>query len=244
RELADAVLLLVVEGRLPNALVIPFKERLVRAEIHYRSGRKAGIPGANIVRVINELAEKFNAPKYARTDEDEVRDMRLTVSYMMPHFIPRQPLGAGEETNTGFPYTVNPLMSPLEAVYVTRFLIMQKEISEFSQLTSEERAELKTAINKLKEKGVRLTWQERREVMQALIEQKLRPQTPQLTVEELAGLSQRQSVEQAKNQTTAYTLSFGASTPRYAEMQTVFHRAYTMKMRDSLSLTNRSLELL
>src|SRR5262249_10107013 len=63
---------------------------------------------------------------------------------------------------------------------------------------------------------------------QALIEQKLRPQTPQLTVEELAGLSQRQSVEQAKNQTTAYTLSFGASTPRYAEMQTVFHRAYTI----------------
>ena len=142
RELADAVLQLITDGRLPSAIVRPFLERVAQAEIDYRSGRKAGIPEPNIVRVIDHLAAKLGAPNYARTDEDEVRDLRLSISQMMPNFIPRRPLGAGEESPAGLPYTVDPLMSPLEAVYVTRFLIMQKERSEFSLLTTEERAEV------------------------------------------------------------------------------------------------------
>src|SRR6266545_773724 len=140
RDLADAVLQLMTDGRLPSAIVRPLLERVAQSEIDYRGGRKAGIPESNIVRVIDHLAAKLGAPKHARTDEDEVRDMRLSISQMMPNFIPRRPLGAGEESPAGFPYTVDPLMSPLEAVYVTRFLIMQKEMSEFSLLTAGELA--------------------------------------------------------------------------------------------------------
>src|SRR5262249_3655387 len=44
RELADAVLQLITDGRLPSAIVRLFQERVARAEIDYRSGRKAGIP--------------------------------------------------------------------------------------------------------------------------------------------------------------------------------------------------------
>jgi hypothetical protein len=244
RELTDAVLQLITDGRLPSAIVKLFLERVAQSEIDYRSGRKAGIPESNIVRVIDHLAAKLGAPKYARTDEDEVRDMRLSVSQMMPNFIPRRPLGAGEESPAGLPYTVAPLMSPLEAVYVTRFLIRQKEMSEFSLLTTEERAEVKTAVNKLKENGVRLTLRERAEVMMALTAQKLYPEEAQLTAEELAATARRRSAEREKNQARTFLQFGGPSTIRYEEVQEVFHRAYRMKVSDALELASRSIELL
>jgi hypothetical protein len=244
RELADAVLQLITDGRLPSVIARLFLERMAQAEIDYRSGRKAGIPESNIVRVIDHLAAKLGAPKYARTDEDEVRDLRLSISQMMPNFIPRRPLGAGEESPAGFPYTVEPLMSPLEAIYVTRFLIMQKEISEFSLLTTEERAEVKTAVNKLKENGVRLTLRERAEVMMALTAQKLYPEKAQLTAGELAAEARRRSAEQENNRTRTFLRFGGPATIRYEEMQEVFHRAYRMKVSDALELASRSIELL
>ena len=244
RELADAVLQLITDGRLPSAIVKLFLERVAQSEIDYRSGRKAGIPESNIVRVIDHLAAKLGAPQYARTDEDEVRDMRLSVSQMMPNFIPRRPLGAGEESPAGLSYTVDPLMSPLEAVYVTRFLIRQKEMSEFSLLTTEERAEVKTAVNKLKENGVRLTLRERAEVMMALTAQKLYPEKAQLTAEELAAEARRRSAERENNRAGTFLRFGGPSTIRYEEMQEVFNRAYRMKVSDALELASRSIELL
>jgi len=244
RELTDAVLQLITDGRLPGAIARPFLERVAQSEIDYRSGRKAGIPESNIVRVIDFLAAKLGAPKYARTDEDEVRDMRLSISQMMPNFIPRRPLGAGEESPAGFPYTVDQFMSPLEAVYVTRFLIRQKEMSEFSLLTTDERAEVKTAVNKLKENDVRLTWRERAEVMMALTEQKLYPEKAQLTAGELAAEARRRSAERENNRAGTFLRFGGPSTIRYEEMQEVFHRAYRMKVSDALELASRSLELL
>src|SRR6266540_2685667 len=243
-EKAGAVLQLMTDGRLPSAIVRPLLERVAQSEIDYRGGRKAGIPESNIVRVIDHLAAKLGAPKHARTDEDEVRDMRLSISQMMPNFIPRRPLGAGEESPAGFPYTVDPLMSPLEAVYVTRFLIMQKEMSEFSLLTTEERAEVKTAVNKLKENGVRLTLRERAEVMMALTEQKLYPEKAQLTAGELAAEARRRSAELENNRAGTFLRFGGPSTIRYEEMQEVFHRAYRMKVSDALELASRSIELL
>jgi hypothetical protein len=244
RELADAVMQLITDGRLPSAIVRPLLERVAQSEIDFRSGRKAGIPESNIVRVIDHLATKLGAPKYARTDEDEVRDMRLAISQMMPNFIPRRPLGAGEESPAGFPYSVDPLMSPLEAVYVTRFLIRQKEMSEFSLLTTEERAEVKTAVNKLMENGVRLTRIERAEVMMALTEQKLYPEKAQLTAEELAAGARRRSAERENNRAGTFLRFGGPATIRYEEMQEVFHRAYRMKVSDALELASRSIELL
>ena len=172
-----------------------------------------------------------------------MHDTRLAISSLMPHFIVQQPLRSGEESSTRAPYAVDPTMSPIEAVYVTRFLIMQKERNESSLITPTERAELKATINKLTDSGFHLTWRERNAVMAALIGQKLHTETPQLTVEELATRARQQTAEQAKNQTRIF-LSAGPSSSRYKEMQEVFHRAYAMKVSDALTLTNRSLELL
>jgi hypothetical protein len=243
RELADAIVVWAVGDSVPDVLVSPFRELLIRAEIDYRSGRKAGIPEANIVRVIDELAQRLSAPEYARTDEDEVRDTRLAISYMMPHFIVHQPLAAGEESTGGLPYTLNPTMSPLEAVYVARFLIMQKEVNESSQITREERGEVKLNVKKLRAEGFRLNSREQGSVISALVDQKLHPDKPQLTAEELATRAQQQSTELAKNQVGVY-LSALPNSERSKEMRAVFHRAYTMKVGDALALTNKALELL
>jgi hypothetical protein len=243
RELADAVLLLTIGDRVPRVFVSPYKERLIRAELNYRRGQKEGIPEANTVRVIDELVQELSAPEYAKTDEDQVHDTRLAISSLMPHFIVQQPLRSEEESSKEAPYTVDPTMSPLEAVYVTRFLIMQKETNESSLITPTERAELKATIKKLTDSGFQLTWLERNAVMAALIGQKLHTETPQLTVEELATRARHQTAEQPKNQTRVF-LSAGPSSSRYKEMQEVFHRAYTMKVSDAVLLTNRSFELL
>jgi hypothetical protein len=244
RKLADAVLLLITLDRPPSAILRPFMERVAQAEINYRSGREAGIPEANVVRVFDYLAVKLGAPNYARTDEDEVRDKRLSISQIMPNFIPRRAPGAGEESPLGFPYTVDPLMSPLESVYVTHSLITQKESGEFSLLTTEERADVKTAINKLKERGIRLTWREQAEVMSALIEQKLYPNMDQLTAEELAAEARRLSAEPGNNR-TEYVLQLGGSlTIRQRQIKKVFDRAYRMKVSDAMELAGKSIELL
>lgn len=244
RELADAVLQLITSVRPPSAILRPFMERVAQGEINYRSGRIAGIPEANVVRVVDYLAAKLGAPGYARTDEDEVRVMRLDISQIMPNFIPRRPLGAGEASLAVFPYTVDPLMSPIEAVYVTHHLITQKEFSEFSLLTTQERADVRKAVNKLKERGVRLTLIEQAEIMRALTEQKLHPNMNQLTAEELAAGAQRLTAESWNNR-NGYSLQFGGpSTPRYREMKRVFDRAYRMKVTDAMELASKSIDLL
>lgn len=243
RELADAVLLLTIGDSVPSEFVRPYKERLIRAELNYRRGQREGIPEASIVRVIDELARELSAPEYAKTDEDQVHDTRLAISSLMPQFIVQQPLRPGEESSTGAPYTVDPTMSPLEAVYVTRFLIMQKEINESYLITPTERAELKGTIKKVIDSGFQLTWREHNAVMAALIGQKVHTERPQLTVEELATQARQQIAEQTKNEARAF-LSAGPSSSRYKEMQEVFHRAYTMKVSDAVVLTNRSFELL
>jgi len=127
-------------------------------------------------------------------------------------------------------------------VFVTRFLIMQKEINESSQITPDERAEIKIRINKLAKAGFHLTPQERRELMTALIRQMLHPEKTQVSAEELAQQVQQQR-DRPKNRASVYLLA-GNSSSRYNKMQDLFRRAYTMKMSDAIALTNRSLELL
>ena len=242
RELADAVLLFVIGNNVPDALLGSYKERLVRTEINYRSGQTAGVPEVNVVRVLDELSRELNAPEYARTDEAEVRETRLAISGMVPHLIAAQPLNPGEESATGLPFTVSPTMSPLEAVFVTRFLIIQKEIDEFAQITSRERADLNSRIKQLADAGFQLTAPQRREVMTALIEQHLRPDKPQLSAEELAARA-LQRIDPPKGSVT-HNLVARIASSRYNEMQEVFRRASTMKVSDAVALANKSLTLL
>src|SRR5258708_26017809 len=72
RELSSSVVDWAVGGHLPAFLAEPYKERLARAEINYRSGVAPGITGHKIVLLSDDLVLKLDAPDYARTDDDEV----------------------------------------------------------------------------------------------------------------------------------------------------------------------------
>ena len=99
RELADAVVEFNGTAGAPQALLNQFEDRLAQAELNYRTHKKNGIPSENIVQAANNLAQKVNAPDYAKTDNSEVKLLRDVSRSEMPHFI------SPESSN----------MSPLEA---------------------------------------------------------------------------------------------------------------------------------
>ncbi len=117
------------------------KNRLVRAEVDYRKGRKEGIKEERVVRVVNGLAKKFGAPEYAKTDLYEVRKLRASMLFLMPDVITTEPmekLKKAKESNKP-KSLISPTMSPLEAVNVLALLIDQKLSNDEFQLTKEER---------------------------------------------------------------------------------------------------------
>jgi len=137
RELTEAVFNTLGVSDVSAVLVDPFKERLTRAESNFLSRRETGIPEENIVRVVNDLAQRFDAPEYARTSKEEVRKLRLINSYLMPHFIVQHPPTENiTEKRIGF--SISETMSPLEAVFIARTLIYQKRYNQEFQLTRDQ----------------------------------------------------------------------------------------------------------
>ena len=114
RDLADAVVEFNGTAETPEAVLNEFEERLTNSELKYR------------IRALNNLAQKLNAPDYARTYSGEVKLLRANSRLEMPHF-------TSPEGST---------MSPLEAAYVLHLLIYQKVFNETFLLTPEERAAL------------------------------------------------------------------------------------------------------
>ena len=127
--LADAVLRDFELDALPNQITDNVRERLIAAEVDYRTGRGGAIPETKVVRLINELANAWNAPAYARTDQREVRRMRVNLVPLMPDLASR---GAAKSL-------VSPDMSPLEAAYISLLLIEQKTTNPSYQLNRKER---------------------------------------------------------------------------------------------------------
>src|SRR5882724_4931201 len=158
RELSDSVVDWAVGGQIPPFLMVPYKERLARAEVNYRSGLAPDITGHNIVLLIDGLVQKLEAPDYARTDDDEVLDLRAGLVAQMPHLVGN--FSQAESKNAA---AIGPedKLSPIEAVLVTRILIMQKEHNEAFQTTQAERLEVKKSIEAVEGGGVVLTPEER-----------------------------------------------------------------------------------
>jgi hypothetical protein len=137
----------------PELAVVPtedremMKERVLQAELDYRNRRSEGIAEENVVQTVNELADKFAAPDFAKTSTLQVRVLRADLLNDYPNFIAQETsetgtiaAGGGE---TSFQATigdsVNPTMSPLEAVYVTAVMLHQKWLNENYQYAPEER---------------------------------------------------------------------------------------------------------
>jgi hypothetical protein len=241
RELIDVVFQASRPYMVPERAIRQFKERLLRSEISYRNGGSVGVAEESIVRVIDQLADKFAAPEFARTSQEQVRELRLVLSNLMPDFIVRRPLenGATPDRDTGF--TVNPIMSPVEAIYVLQDLIHQKEISDYYQLTSGEQSAVNKILQKLDESGIHLSATERTEVRMQLIHQEINKQEPRRLLEEIVALAKRHSAERGTEE-KKYVLRMMPSTPRREEMQEVMERARAMRIGEAIELTHKILD--
>ncbi|HEX8117823.1 MAG TPA: hypothetical protein VF521_11175 [Pyrinomonadaceae bacterium] len=139
RGLADEVFDTVVGGNeIAAAATDGLKERVVRSELEYRKGKRKGVDEIEVVKVINGLAKKYGAPDYAKTDQREVRQLRVSMLTTEGDFIARgKNDGKGKKKKKGD--SIGSEMSPLEAVYVTADMMKQKMYNEDYQLTQDER---------------------------------------------------------------------------------------------------------
>ncbi|HEX8071867.1 MAG TPA: hypothetical protein VF546_18105 [Pyrinomonadaceae bacterium] len=151
RELADEVFASSHFGEIPASALEKIKERAIAHEVKYRQGHK-GINEKTIVKMINELADKVGAPEYAKTSPFQVHALRARLMFGYPNFI--SPLTAdkkrGLQKKLGT--SMNPELSPLEAVFVAGVLLEQKLINAEFQYSPEEWAD------KLKKKELK-NWQ-------------------------------------------------------------------------------------
>ncbi len=140
RELTDAVFNTIVdEDDVIGGATNDLKERVVRAEVDYRKGKRKGVEEAEVVKVINGLAKKYGAPDYAKTDQREVRELRMSMLLTEGDFVARGKNDGKAKPKRKKGDTIGSEMSPLEAVYVTADMMKQKLYNEDYQLTQEER---------------------------------------------------------------------------------------------------------
>lgn len=124
RALASEVVYSLAPKLVPDFTRGAMAERLARAEEHYRATKEGGIPEENVVRMVNELADKFKAPKYAKTDKEQTRFLRVRMMRNLPHLIGRETEGD----------SISPVMSPAEAVAVALTILQQKMYNEDYQV--------------------------------------------------------------------------------------------------------------
>ena len=124
------------EGELAGFATTAIKERVGNAESRYRLGQTAGVPEAKIVRTINGLARRLNLPAFARTNQYEVRKLRLELLPNFPELITQktqglQPIAVGAG--------LEPQMSPAEAFLIFSLMVQQKLNNREYQMTRAER---------------------------------------------------------------------------------------------------------
>jgi len=242
RELADLVWLITTNNKTPQEILLPVKERLIRAEIDYRNGKSEGIPENRIVDVIDYLANQFDAPAYAQAQLDEVKILRFGQAYPLFHSLAPNLAAMSEAEQKALPVQINSSMSPTEAVYFTLTLIFQKQLNPCNQLTADERSEVESSLKALEASGLS-SFKERGRLRWALCNREADPDKLHLTPEQLAAEVKIYAAERRPLAEKPYLLGPPYSA-RYREMQGVFKRAYSMKLDEVLPLINKSLDLL
>lgn len=243
RELAKAVFNPEI-SELPIEFARLFEERFIRAEINYRRGDRAGIPEINVVRVIDEMAQRLDAPDYAKTSTDEIREARLGISRWMPHFIVRKSPALKSEAQDKVQTVISPTMSPLEAAYVINYLILQKKRNEWYQLTQEERAEIKRTLQQLNDDKFQLSPEQRARVGIMLTQQKAFKESSPRSLEDILKAVRNSTAPAAEGTKADEARLVSYDSPRAKEMQDVFQKAAALNSREALDLANRALNLL
>ncbi len=114
-----------------------FTDRVVQAESAYRNGVHAGVQEADIVKAVNNLAKSINAPVWVRTNQAEIRKLRMRLLVTYPQLFASQEPPDAE----GHYKALSEKMSPVEAVYLATSLLFQKRFNADFQFTEEEQAQ-------------------------------------------------------------------------------------------------------
>ncbi len=138
--MTDAVFdTIVADDEVTHAAAGELKDRVVRSEMEYRKGERKGVDEIEVVKVINGLAKKYGAPAYAKTNQGEVRELRMSMLLTEGDFVARGRNDGKGKKKRKKGDGIGSEMSPLEAVYVTADMVKQKLYNEDYQLTQEEK---------------------------------------------------------------------------------------------------------
>lgn len=136
RDLADEVFYRYGQ-MLPTEVADKVKDRVVRAEVEYKKNGKGSVRETDVVKAVNFLAEKFNAPEFAKTDLRQVKVLRARLRPGLPSFIAPDPEEKkGLKKKLGEP--MNPEVSPVEATCLLLVMLNQKALNDEFQQTPEE----------------------------------------------------------------------------------------------------------
>ena len=119
-----------VVPRMPSDLESDIKDRLVRAEVNFLSGRKSGVREEDIVLLVNTVSEKLKLPDFAKTSQKQIRALRMNMALASPIFMGRGMANG----NMRIGESINPELSPLEAVHIIGVMIDQKFLDPHFQV--------------------------------------------------------------------------------------------------------------
>lgn len=109
----------------------PFKDRMIRAETDYRNKRFKGISEEKVAHLLNKLAKDLDAPDYAYVNSRQIRFLRGRLLTALPSLITTT-------IDSRKRVSIDPEMSPLEAVAMTHLIITQKLSNVSFQVPPEE----------------------------------------------------------------------------------------------------------
>jgi hypothetical protein len=113
-----------------------FTGRVVQAQQLYLQGDNSAVHESDIVSAVNRFTTTLGLPKWAQTNEREVRRLRVRLFLVMPQ------LFANHDATD--PKAPRPLfsqnMSPMEAGYVATTLLFMKVVNPQYQFSTDERA--------------------------------------------------------------------------------------------------------
>ena len=160
-------------GVVGSETLAPVTDRVVKAELDFRSGKSKGIDEKNVVRTVNDLADKMGAPAYAHTSRYEVRKLRSRMMRSTPALVQIE----DEKGNSGKAGSISSTLSPVEAFHVTATLVRQKIFNpDFQQTDAELRANWKSSHQ---HPGQQNTDTSRRDEMLSHVAGKLATTSPQ-----------------------------------------------------------------
>lgn len=127
--LATALIASLIPVDLPEEVRAKLHNRLVAAELDYRRGHQ-GVSEGNVLRTVNNLANEFAAPEYAKTSMSQVRFLRTSMMGVFPNLLVPERIYPNKIKES----SMQQPLSPMGALLLTALLIQQKIINEEFQV--------------------------------------------------------------------------------------------------------------